>query len=170
MQDSDIQKLARLTHRSVIANVLQVVALESIVRHRDVEVVLGVLPLSHVQGIVASHGSIYVRDRFILHTKFDMKEAMASIQGHRINRLYLVINSPDRPVMASDLVLITSIRFHQYSLLLLATLSCSRFLTCRRLTRSTLALVVSTLTCTLKRRRYSPAGIWSLVTVIESFT
>ncbi|KAK3936082.1 hypothetical protein QBC46DRAFT_420408, partial [Diplogelasinospora grovesii] len=87
---SGVQKLARLRHRSVIANVLQLVTLESLVRHRDVEVVLGVTPLSHVQGIGASHASIYMRGRFILHSKFDMKEAMASIQTHRINRLYLV--------------------------------------------------------------------------------
>lgn len=82
-----------MTHRGIIANVLQVVALESTIRHRDVEVVLGIMPLSHVQGIVASHGSIYMRDRFILHTKFDMKEAMASIQAHHVNRLYLVLDS-----------------------------------------------------------------------------
>ncbi|KAI0124121.1 hypothetical protein BJ170DRAFT_703556 [Xylariales sp. AK1849] len=87
---SGVQKLARLTHSGAIANILQLVALESILRHRDVEVVLGVLPLSHVQGIVASHTSIYVRDRFILHSKFDMKEAMTSIQTHHVNRLYLV--------------------------------------------------------------------------------
>ncbi|KAH6649109.1 putative amp dependent CoA ligase [Truncatella angustata] len=87
---SGVQKLARLTHVSIIANILQLVALERISRHRDVEVVLGVLPMSHVQGIVASHTSIYVRDHFILHTKFDMKETLASIQTHRINRLYLV--------------------------------------------------------------------------------
>jgi acyl-CoA synthetase (AMP-forming)/AMP-acid ligase II len=80
-----------LSHRSIIANVLQLGALENLVRRRDVDIVLGVTPLSHVQGIGASHASIYLRDRLILHSKFDMKEAMASIQTHRINRLYLVI-------------------------------------------------------------------------------
>ncbi|RDL36336.1 Uncharacterized protein BP5553_05688 [Venustampulla echinocandica] len=87
---SGAQKLVRLTHRGVMTNVLQVVALESTMRHRDVEVGLGVLPLSHVQGVIASHISIYLRDRLILHSKFDMKAAMASIQTYRINRLYLV--------------------------------------------------------------------------------
>ncbi|KAF3015945.1 nrps [Neopestalotiopsis sp. 37M] len=86
---SGIQKLARSTHASIIANILQLVALERISR-KGVEVVLGVLPLSHVQGIVSSHSSIYVRDRFIVHTKFDMQAALASIQAHRITRLYLV--------------------------------------------------------------------------------
>ncbi|KAH8660630.1 putative AMP dependent ligase/synthetase [Xylariales sp. PMI_506] len=87
---SGVQKLAKLTHRSIIANILQVVALESTMRKRDVDVVLGIMPLSHVQGIVASHGSIYLRDRYILHLKFDMKESMLSIQAHRVHRLYLV--------------------------------------------------------------------------------
>ncbi|KAK8110189.1 AMP dependent ligase/synthetase [Apiospora kogelbergensis] len=87
---SGIQKLACLTHTAVIANILQLVELEQITRRRDTEVVLGVMPLSHVQGIVSSHTSVYMRDRFILHTKFDMTQAMKSIQVHRINRLYLV--------------------------------------------------------------------------------
>ncbi|KAK6853651.1 AMP dependent ligase/synthetase [Apiospora arundinis] len=87
---SGIQKLARLTHTAIIANILQLIELEQITRRRDAEVVLGVMPLSHVQGIVSSHTSVYMRDRFILHTKFDMTQAMSSIQAHRINRLYLV--------------------------------------------------------------------------------
>ncbi|KAI1333957.1 putative amp dependent CoA ligase [Xylariaceae sp. FL0016] len=87
---SGIQKLARLTHESVIANILQLAKLERISRHRDVDVVLGVGPFSHVQGMIASHTSIYMRDRFILHSKFDIMQVMGSIQTHRINRLYLV--------------------------------------------------------------------------------
>ena len=59
-------------------------------RHRDIEIVLGVLPLSHALGLIVSHGTIYLRDRLILHTKFDMKAALMSIQMFRINRLYLV--------------------------------------------------------------------------------
>ncbi|ETS86314.1 hypothetical protein PFICI_00142 [Pestalotiopsis fici W106-1] len=87
---SGVQRLARLSHRGIILNILQVSALESTIRHRDVEIVLGVLPLSHVQGVIASHGTVYLRDRLILHTTFDMKAAMMSIQTYRINRLYLV--------------------------------------------------------------------------------
>jgi len=64
--------------------------LENMTRHRDFEVVLGITPLSHVQGIVSIHSSIYLRDRLILHPNFDMKAALTSIQTHRINRLYLV--------------------------------------------------------------------------------
>jgi hypothetical protein len=70
--------------------------------------VLGIMPLSHVQGIVASHGSIYIRDRFILHSKFDMKEAMASIQAHRVNRLYLVHDFPPTLLTVIDLALTDS--------------------------------------------------------------
>ena len=60
---------------------------------KDWEIVLGVLPLSHVQGVVASHSSVYLRDRIVMHTKFNMQAALGSIQTHKINRLYLVLLS-----------------------------------------------------------------------------
>jgi len=87
---SEKQKLARLTHKAIIANILQLSVIERLSR-KDSEIVLGVLPLSHVQGVVASHSSVYLRDRIVMHTKFDMQAALGSIQTHKINRLYLVI-------------------------------------------------------------------------------
>ena len=89
LTSSDEQKLARLTHRAVIANILQLSVMERLSRV-DREIVLGVLPLSHVQGVVASHSSVYLRDRIVMHSKFDMQAALGSIQTHKINRLYLV--------------------------------------------------------------------------------
>ncbi|KAK5657867.1 hypothetical protein OQA88_2415 [Cercophora sp. LCS_1] len=86
---SGLQKLARLTHTGIMANILQLSAIERLSR-KDWEIVLGILPLSHVQGIVSSHTSVYLRDRIIMHTKFDMQAALGSVQTHRINRLYLV--------------------------------------------------------------------------------
>jgi len=90
LTSSNKQKLARLTHRAIIANILQLSVMERLSRG-DREIVLGVLPLSHVQGVVASHSSVYLRDRIVMHTKFDMQAALGSIQTHKINRLYLVI-------------------------------------------------------------------------------
>ncbi|KAK4185838.1 hypothetical protein QBC35DRAFT_502786 [Podospora australis] len=86
---SGTQKLVRMTHSAIIANILQLSVLERLSRS-EFEIVLGVLPLSHVQGIVASHCSVYLRDRIIVHSKFDMQAALASIQTFKINRLYLV--------------------------------------------------------------------------------
>ncbi|KAL4912840.1 hypothetical protein BDW62DRAFT_215999 [Aspergillus aurantiobrunneus] len=54
------------------------------------EVVLDILPFSHVQGIISALTHIYLRDQLIVHPTFDMKAALMSIQTHRINRLYVV--------------------------------------------------------------------------------
>ncbi|KAM0343555.1 hypothetical protein ACHAPU_008450 [Fusarium lateritium] len=87
---SGAQKLARLTHRGIVTNILQLMTVESMSRHQDRLVTLGILPFSHVQGVVSSHTSVYARDRLVLHAKFDMQAALTSVQTHRINRLYLI--------------------------------------------------------------------------------
>ncbi|KAI5468183.1 putative AMP dependent ligase/synthetase [Mariannaea sp. PMI_226] len=87
---SGAQKLARLTHHGIITNIVQLMALENMTRDQDMKVTLGILPFSHVQGVVSSHSSIYIRDRLVLHATFDMQAALESVQTHRINRLYLV--------------------------------------------------------------------------------
>ena len=84
------QKLARLTHRGIIANVLQVVTHERASRERKSEVTLGILPMSHVQGMISAHGSVYCHDPLVLHPKFDMKASLASVQAFHIQKLYVV--------------------------------------------------------------------------------
>jgi len=64
--------------------------LEDMSRKQDHLVTLGILPFSHVQGVVSSHTSVFLRDKLVVHSKFDMQAALASVQTHRINRLYLV--------------------------------------------------------------------------------
>lgn len=84
------QRLARLTHRGIITNILQLMTLEDLSRKQDHLVTLGILPFSHVQGVVSSHTSVFLRDKLVVHSKFDMQAALASVQTHHINRLYLV--------------------------------------------------------------------------------
>lgn len=65
-------------------------SIDSLTHNAGPEVVLGILPFSHVQGIIATLTHIYLCDQLIVHPTFDMKAALMSIQTHRINRLYVV--------------------------------------------------------------------------------
>ncbi|KAL4874713.1 hypothetical protein BJY04DRAFT_203322 [Aspergillus karnatakaensis] len=87
---SGTQKLARLTHSGLITNILQMNAVDLLTHNKGPEVALGVLPFSHVQGLVAALCHIYLRDQLIVHPTFDMKAVLLSVQIHKINRLYAV--------------------------------------------------------------------------------
>lgn len=65
-------------------------SIDSLTHNACPEVVLGILPFSHVQGIISALTHIYLRDQLIVHPTFDMKAALLSIQTHHINRLYVV--------------------------------------------------------------------------------
>lgn len=89
-----------ISHRNVIANVLQIQAFEK--PYRDslmdpgvqspfTEVVLGLLPQSHIYAlIVVCHSSTYRGDQVIILPKFDIHWYLDSIQKFKIRTLYLV--------------------------------------------------------------------------------
>ncbi|KAL3470128.1 putative AMP dependent ligase/synthetase [Aspergillus californicus] len=87
---SGFQKLAQITHFSVMANTIQAVAVDEYARKCESEVTLGVLPLSHAYGLIVFDVMIWRRDTTVLHARFDMPAALRSIQQYRIQRLYLV--------------------------------------------------------------------------------
>ncbi|KAH6719152.1 hypothetical protein BKA61DRAFT_731637 [Leptodontidium sp. MPI-SDFR-AT-0119] len=84
------QRLARITHANIIANILQVCVFESEVKSVTPEVALGVLPLSHGFGLVLTHSEIFRGNTTILHTNFNMQLMLKSVQDYGIERLYLV--------------------------------------------------------------------------------
>jgi acyl-CoA synthetase (AMP-forming)/AMP-acid ligase II len=58
------------------------------------EVVLGLLPLSHIYGLVViAQASTYRGDGVIILPKFELQSYLQAIQTHKIQTLYLVSDS-----------------------------------------------------------------------------
>lgn len=89
-----------ISHRNVIANVLQVSAFEQ--PYRDamkdpktkssyVDVALGLLPQSHIYSlVVACHATGYRGDQTINLAKFELNTFLNAIQRFKISALFLV--------------------------------------------------------------------------------
>ncbi|KAH8819830.1 acyl-CoA synthetase [Xylogone sp. PMI_703] len=94
---SGLPKGVMISHRNVIANCVQLKAYERKSRtmlakdSQSTEVVLGLLPQSHIYGLVLiSYLNIYRGDCIVVLPKFEMQSYLQSIQKFRINTLYLV--------------------------------------------------------------------------------
>jgi len=87
-----------ISHVNVIAHVLMVAAFESPTRSKDQrDVVLGLLPQSHIYGLVViCHDGMYRGDSIIVLPKFELLTLLESIQRFRINVLILVSTSCNR--------------------------------------------------------------------------
>jgi acyl-CoA synthetase (AMP-forming)/AMP-acid ligase II len=84
-----------ISHRNVIANTIQVAKYEresrEAIRKGYQDVVLGLLPLSHIYGlIVICHCSSYRGDQVVILPKFEIQSFVGSIQKYHINTLYIV--------------------------------------------------------------------------------
>jgi acyl-CoA synthetase (AMP-forming)/AMP-acid ligase II len=83
-----------ISHRNVIANVLQISAYETPARNlwKDKsEVALGLLPLSHIYGLVViAQASTWRGDETIILPKFELQSYLNAIQTYKIACLYLV--------------------------------------------------------------------------------
>lgn len=92
---SGLPKGVMISHRNVIANVLQIGTMEAPQRKlrpgNGSEVCLGLLPLSHIYGLVViAQGSTYRGDSVIVLPKFELASYLNSIQTYKIETLYLV--------------------------------------------------------------------------------
>jgi len=85
-----------ISHRNVISNVMQIKTFESTARdarpaNERSEVCLGLLPLSHIYGLVViAQASTYRGDEAIILPKFEMASYLNAIQTYKIATLYLV--------------------------------------------------------------------------------
>lgn len=85
-----------ISHRNVISNVLQIKTFESPCRdarppEEKTEVVLGLLPLSHIYGLVViASASSYRGDEVIVLPKFELQSFLDAIQTRKIRTLFLV--------------------------------------------------------------------------------
>ena len=80
-----------ISHRNIISEVLLVKLFDSYTRpeeHRDV--VLGLLPFSHIYGLSVFTAAIFRGDTLVVLPKFELKTLLASIQRTGLNVLYLV--------------------------------------------------------------------------------
>lgn len=92
---SGLPKGVMISHQNVIANVMQIAAFEKPTRDkrpgRGSEVVLGLLPLSHIYGlVVVAQASTWRGDGCIILPKFELQSYLQTIQTHKIETLYLV--------------------------------------------------------------------------------
>src|SRR5271163_1525466 len=88
-----------ISHRNIIANTLQLVTYDkpyrdTLASSRDrpyTDVALGLLPQSHIYGlVVVCHVATYRGDRVVVLPKFDIQHYLKSIATFRINTLFIV--------------------------------------------------------------------------------
>lgn len=60
----------------------------------DTQSVLGLLPFSHIYGlVVVSHGNVWRGDEVVVLPKFEMSTFLQAIERFHLNHLYLVCQS-----------------------------------------------------------------------------
>ncbi len=77
-----------LTHRNLVANIQQCLAVDPIARG---ERVIAVLPFFHIYGmVVVMSACLRAGATIITMPRFDLDEFLAAVSGHRVGRAYLV--------------------------------------------------------------------------------
>lgn len=83
-----------ISHRNVIANVLQLSTYEINSRKKlgvDTQVMLGLLPFSHIYGLVpVAHMSTWRGDEIIVLPRFEMPTFLAAVQRFKIEHISVV--------------------------------------------------------------------------------
>ncbi|KAF3010343.1 hypothetical protein E8E14_008306 [Neopestalotiopsis sp. 37M] len=91
---SGLPKAVMISHRNVIANILQHATYESVARKQRgvfTQVELGLMPFSHIYGlIVISHTAPWRGDEIIVLPKFELETYLAAIQRFKIEHLVIV--------------------------------------------------------------------------------
>ncbi|GJN81302.1 hypothetical protein PLIIFM63780_004835 [Purpureocillium lilacinum] len=91
---SGLPKAVMISHRNVIANVLQICASDSVARDQiglQTQTTLGVLPFSHIYGLVLVGLVGHFRgDQVVVLPKFDLTSVLAAVQNYRIEQLSVV--------------------------------------------------------------------------------
>ncbi|KAJ4259697.1 hypothetical protein NW762_007628 [Fusarium torreyae] len=91
---SGLPKAVQITHRNVISNIMQMTIQDAAGRKAagvDTQVQLGLLPLSHIYGLVpVAHYGIYNGDDTIVLPRFELKSLLSAIQRFKIQQMALV--------------------------------------------------------------------------------
>ncbi|WZH48780.1 Putative phenylacetyl ligase [Fusarium acuminatum] len=91
---SGLPKAVQISHRNVIANVMQMTVQDHEGRKAagvDTQVQLGLLPLSHIYGLVpVAHSGIYNGDETVILPRFELKSLLSAVQRFKIQQMALV--------------------------------------------------------------------------------
>ncbi|KPM42945.1 hypothetical protein AK830_g3623 [Neonectria ditissima] len=91
---SGLPKAVMISHYNVIANVLQKSIYDSVGRKAQgikTQVMLGLLPFSHIYGLVpVTHVGTYRGDEIIVLPRFELKSFLAAVQNFRIEQISVV--------------------------------------------------------------------------------
>ncbi|KAK1758515.1 hypothetical protein QBC47DRAFT_374924 [Echria macrotheca] len=91
---SGLPKAVMISHRNVIANTMQYCIYNQVGRAKlgvETEVELGLLPFSHIYGlVVVAHAATWRGDEVIVLPKFELTEFLQAIEKFKINHLPLV--------------------------------------------------------------------------------
>ncbi|KAL1959914.1 hypothetical protein VTO42DRAFT_582 [Malbranchea cinnamomea] len=88
---SGLPKGVMISHRNIISEITLLKLYESHTRTDEQrDVVLGLLPFSHIYGLSVFSAAIYRGDSLIVLPKFELNTLLAAIQRTRLNVLYLV--------------------------------------------------------------------------------
>ncbi|KAL2198596.1 hypothetical protein P885DRAFT_32273 [Corynascus similis CBS 632.67] len=105
---SGLPKAVMISHQNVIANTMQYCLYEAVSRKHfgvDTQVVLGLLPFSHIYGlVVVAHSATWRGDEVIVLPKFELTDYLRAIERFRINHLLLVPPIVVRMLSSKDLL------------------------------------------------------------------
>ncbi|KAL1877563.1 hypothetical protein VTK73DRAFT_8552 [Phialemonium thermophilum] len=91
---SGLPKAVMISHRNVIANIIQYVVYEEDARRKlgiETQVVLGLLPFSHIYGlVVVAHSDAWRGDEIVVLPRFEFTPYLQAIQRFKINYLPVV--------------------------------------------------------------------------------
>lgn len=80
-----------ISHKNVIANILQMSAYESNYKSGKPESLLAVLPMSHSYAlIVTGHSGVYRGYNAVVLPGFDLVDVLEAVQKHSIETLWMV--------------------------------------------------------------------------------
>ncbi len=87
-----------ISHRNVIANAIQMSSYEAVARKKqgiDTQVEMGLLPLSHIYGLVViAHAAVYRGDEIVILPKFELETFLAAVQRFKVEHIP-VVSRPD---------------------------------------------------------------------------
>ncbi|KAF5625041.1 phenylacetyl ligase [Fusarium sp. NRRL 52700] len=91
---SGLPKAVMISHRNIIANVLQLTTYESVSRKKDgieTQACLGALPFSHIYGLlIISFASTFRGDEIVVLPEFDLEKALIAVQTYKIAHMFVV--------------------------------------------------------------------------------
>ncbi|KAG7291737.1 hypothetical protein NEMBOFW57_001757 [Staphylotrichum longicolle] len=91
---SGLPKAVMISHQNVIANTMQYCLFEDVGRKKngvDTQVELGLLPFSHIYGlVVVAHSATWRGDEVIVLPKFELTDFLRAIERFKINHIPLV--------------------------------------------------------------------------------